>query len=369
MESAKILFETLVGFKLPDSSGKTSQQRLIEYCRQVLGIEGLKNSRSLLKFDFSALPTDAVISAATLELYYYLYSASDPVGRTYWVYELTQTGWVRTEATWNSYKTGSAWVAVGGDYTVTNGASLVVPASYGWMSWNVLALVQHFQSTHAEVAHFLIKDGTEGASPTEIDYLTRLYSYLYTVDPTLCPKLVITYTTTTDLVVADGTQGQEVNNEVLTQTHNLAVASGEQTQAIDSVALTQLHYLVLADGLQSQAVDSVVLTQAHVLVVAGGTQTQAVDNITWIYDLIVASSLQAQIVNNIVLKGVGDLDIIILGNELVLEAWGAATDMITSWDKSVIEIAQGELVVEPWGSVAKPSTSWSKIITEIHGEE
>jgi len=147
--------------------------------------------RSILKFDFSALPAGAIISAATLSLYFIGNFVNSPDGRTYWAYELTQTGWVELEATWNSYKTGSVWAAAGGDYITDNGASVVMPTQGHWVDWNVLALVQHFQSAHAKIAHFLIRDGTEGV---EVQKGAYLCSNNYTTDPTLCPKLVITYT-------------------------------------------------------------------------------------------------------------------------------------------------------------------------------
>ena len=150
-------------------------------------------TRTIIKFDFSSLPADAIISAAELDLYYYAKGAN-PVGRTYWAYELTQTGWVELQSTWDIYKTGNNWAAAGGDYVTGNGASLAVPASYGWMSWNVLALVQHFQSVHAQVGHFLIKDGTEDGSGS----MAFFYSRDYTTDPSLCPKLIITYTAPTN---------------------------------------------------------------------------------------------------------------------------------------------------------------------------
>ncbi len=145
-------------------------------------------SRSILKFDFSALPDGAFISAATLSLYYYSNNALDPVGRIYWAYEVVQTEFVELEATWNRYKIDNNWTAPGGDYTITNGASIVMPAGYGWVSWNVLALVQHFQSVHAEIAYLLIKDETEAANRE-----ARFYSNNYVDDTTLCPKLIIAY--------------------------------------------------------------------------------------------------------------------------------------------------------------------------------
>jgi hypothetical protein len=180
--------DTFLGEGAPTTNYSTLDYIYILFI-QSLGTN--QDGRTIIKFDFSALPEGAVISAATLNLYYYAHPLSDAVGRTYWAYELTQTGWVEAQATWNIYSTGNSWATAGGDYTATDGASLVVPAAYGWMSWNVLALVQHFQSTHSKIAHFLLKDGAE---ENVTGYNRLYYTREYTTDTTLCPKLIITYT-------------------------------------------------------------------------------------------------------------------------------------------------------------------------------
>ncbi|GAJ21220.1 unnamed protein product, partial [marine sediment metagenome] len=100
--------------------------------------------RPILEFDISELPGGATIISASLELYYYSYTLFDPDGLTIWAYKLTRTDWVELQATWNSYKTGSAWTAAGGDYVTSDpaGGSTTFPADYGWMTWNVLAIAQ-----------------------------------------------------------------------------------------------------------------------------------------------------------------------------------------------------------------------------------
>ncbi len=142
-------------------------------------------ARSLINFDFSSLSDGASISAATLELYVnYCYTP-----RTYWLYELTRTTWTELGCTWNTYDGINAWTTPGGDYAVTNGVSIVISTT-GWVSLNVLSLIQHFQSVHSKIANFLIKDETEytGGSLT-----TTIRSKDYTADLSLRPKLIITY--------------------------------------------------------------------------------------------------------------------------------------------------------------------------------
>lgn len=143
--------------------------------------------RALLRFDFSALPAGAVISAASLELYYW-YKSGTPAGHNAYCYEVTQTGWVETESTWNRYKALTNWATAGGDFTTEAGAVAVFPADFGWMEWDVLNLVKHFQSTHAEIANFImLMNESSAANP-------YFHSNNYVTDTSLCPKLTITYT-------------------------------------------------------------------------------------------------------------------------------------------------------------------------------
>jgi transcription elongation factor len=148
--------------------------------------------RSIFSFDFSALvPTGATITSAILSLFH---RSNYATGRTIAVYRLLRTDWVESQATWNSYKTGSAWGTAGcgnstTDYTTTNGATAVTGAGAETMTWDVKAQVQTARDSVGGVAHFLLMDtGATGAC----DNTWR--SKNYTDDPTLCPKLVIAYT-------------------------------------------------------------------------------------------------------------------------------------------------------------------------------
>ena len=111
-----------------------------------------KNARTLLVFDFSALPAGATITNATLSLYQYLNDTM--AGRTLDACRLTQTGWVATQATWNIYSTDNNWTSAGGDFTTTDKASATVPVGVDtWVDFDVTTLAQWFQTNTSEVAN------------------------------------------------------------------------------------------------------------------------------------------------------------------------------------------------------------------------
>ena len=140
-------------------------------------------ANALLKFDFSSLPAGVTITAAVLSLNYNgTGSGANPVGRNARVSELTQLSWLNT-ATWTQFQTGYNWVTPGGDFTDVNAADATFPASYGWMTWNVMNLCKHAQANHSEVAHFHIRDNVDSAT---------LYGGLW---ETPTAKLEITYST------------------------------------------------------------------------------------------------------------------------------------------------------------------------------
>lgn len=64
---------------------------------------------------FTLSSGSGTISAVTLNLY----NESGLGTATIQVHELTQTGWVEGEVTWNIYSTGNNWTVAGGDYDAT----------------------------------------------------------------------------------------------------------------------------------------------------------------------------------------------------------------------------------------------------------
>lgn len=67
--------------------------------------------RSLIKFDLSSIPTNAVVSSAVLSLYCTTDRASN--ARTYRVFR-TLRAWTEAGVTWNKYDGTNNWGAVGG---------------------------------------------------------------------------------------------------------------------------------------------------------------------------------------------------------------------------------------------------------------
>lgn len=148
--------------------------------------------RSLLEFSLSGLPAGAILESASFMLRYYAKSGTDPSGKTVWAYKLSQVDWVELEATWNRYKALTNWTTAGGDYVTSSpaGGSTTLPASYDWMTWNVLAIVLD-AIAGGIAAEFLVRFGTE---KLDTGYsLGTFYSKDYTTDTSLCPKLVIVY--------------------------------------------------------------------------------------------------------------------------------------------------------------------------------
>ncbi|GAF77714.1 unnamed protein product [marine sediment metagenome] len=132
-------------------------------------------ARALLHFDISGLDSTLVVISASLVLTpYAVPSAAE--GETLQVYKLSRTDWVEDEATWNSYKSGSAWTSAGGDYVTSSpsGGSGVIPES-GNTEIDILTLVRDAVVNEIDV-HILIKFAVETydfADGVFVDYRDR----------------------------------------------------------------------------------------------------------------------------------------------------------------------------------------------------
>ncbi len=177
------------------------------------GSQEPKNFRSLLQFDLASLPEDPnLITSATVGLYYFNYSGSsghsDPVGRTIDVHSLTRP-WTQNGSTWlarddydqpspvywDSYLAGVPGYQPGGaDFDPSAVASAVVPAAFGWMTWDVTDLVTGWLGGQDNFG-LLLKDSDEIESNPggKVSYMARFRSAEYADDTTLRPYLEVSY--------------------------------------------------------------------------------------------------------------------------------------------------------------------------------
>jgi len=109
--------------------------------------------RSYIKFDLSQFKTSATVEQAKLYLYYYQYANSNPVGRQIDLFRVTST-WTETGITWNAQPTF--------DTTIQSYANM--PASYGWLIFNIKDLVQKWINGTYQNYGLVLKDHNEGQS-------------------------------------------------------------------------------------------------------------------------------------------------------------------------------------------------------------
>ncbi|MCC6444105.1 MAG: DNRLRE domain-containing protein [Armatimonadetes bacterium] len=178
------------------------------------------DGRFLIAFDVSAIPSSAVVSAASLELYLaQLVSGSGLAALEVW--SLTQS-WVETEACWQNRQSGVAWTAPGG----TKGSLLgtINGTSTGTKTLSSAALaeaVQGWVSDPASNGGLLIKcpDADEASTP----YTNMMFRPGEYTNAAQRPKLTVTYS------VAIGTPSLALVSRTNTSL-TLAVTHGAEGQ-------------------------------------------------------------------------------------------------------------------------------------------
>ncbi len=94
--------------------------------------------RTLIGWNLSSIPQDAVISSAIMRLY--VPSVQKTNNNNVNVYRLTRQ-WYENNVTWNKYDGSHSWTTAGGDYNGTVWASTPVGASRKYYYWDVTGLV------------------------------------------------------------------------------------------------------------------------------------------------------------------------------------------------------------------------------------
>jgi hypothetical protein len=132
------------------------------------------------------VPNGATIVAAKLEIYKDVYN---------YVYEVHPMlkAWSETQATYNVATTGNPWTTPGAngagtDYAAAADAQFAAPWDAGWMSFDVTNRMQLISQGGAPNFGWRIV-GVSGNNNTR-----KLYSSEYAVDPSLRPRLTVTYT-------------------------------------------------------------------------------------------------------------------------------------------------------------------------------
>ncbi|MDQ1301130.1 MAG: hypothetical protein QG637_1051, partial [Chloroflexota bacterium] len=110
--------------------------------------EANKLKRALLKFDLSSLPTDAIVSSATLSLYV---KGASGGALTINAHRVTPS-WNEAQVTWKARDKAASqlWATQGGDYDAAVAASTVVDDTKNvWRSWSIGSLVSGWLSAPA----------------------------------------------------------------------------------------------------------------------------------------------------------------------------------------------------------------------------
>jgi len=146
----------------------------------------------LLKCDMTSLPAGATVSAATLGLYWYGNYDGSPVGRTFNVCKVRRSDWSESQSTWNLFKTSNNWGTAGAlntstDIDTSTAVGSVVPASFGWMTWSTLSLVNDAITNTGKILNLKLYDSVENST----DAGCKFYSIH---NGSLIPYLTLTYT-------------------------------------------------------------------------------------------------------------------------------------------------------------------------------
>ena len=133
--------------------------------------------RSLLQFNLSSIPDNAIVTEAELLLYQHNTYGSDDfsVGA-----HMITSPWDQYTVTWNN----PVSLHPTAESTVT-----IIAGDVTWLSWNIKNLLQGWINGNINNYGVLLKKVNEGSGGTYI----ACWAADYTINPNLCPKLEISY--------------------------------------------------------------------------------------------------------------------------------------------------------------------------------
>ncbi|MBC7231659.1 MAG: DNRLRE domain-containing protein [Chloroflexi bacterium] len=199
------------------------------YCMESALKVGYKQQyAALLRFDVSAIPADAIVTRATLQLYAGGWSGSDI---TIGAYAITRSV-ALCQTTWKQAQAGNPWGLPGGndiysDRSAEAESTVTTSGIKKWYSFDLTRLVQEWVSGHVANNGVLLRAA----------YSTQLFYFISAQDGNLSvrPKLVVTYKRAAS--VTPTATVTEVS-PVPTQTPTLTPIPGNTpTQAVTSTPL------------------------------------------------------------------------------------------------------------------------------------
>ena len=142
-------------------------------------------SRLLLRFDLSGIPSGATIQSAVLELFYQ--SSRVTSSETLRLHRITRS-WTEMGTTWRTYDGVGNWTSQGGDFDAAIVASATLDGTVNvWKAWTVTSLVQSW------VQGTFVNNGMLLESALLSGNNERRFVSSENASTTLRPKLTITY--------------------------------------------------------------------------------------------------------------------------------------------------------------------------------
>lgn len=153
----------------------------------------------VIYFNVSTIPADATVTSATLELYTYSRSNSNPI--TVSVYALLRP-WSESQSNWNQASTGQAWsvggaLGIGSDRAGIADDTKLITMTNTWVAWNLTRTVQDWVRAPRTGVNVDLNAGVvlTASSPASTEYVFASSNYI--LDVSRRPRLTVLYTVPT----------------------------------------------------------------------------------------------------------------------------------------------------------------------------